>query len=306
MRLLILGGNGMAGHVLLRYFRGRSGYEVEYTSRDAEDRDAIPFDALRLSDIDRLLEWKKPDCVINAIGILNAKAEENHRAAFIVNSLLPHRIARVLDDLGYGGRLVQISTDCVFSGEADDDERDLLPPSPNGANRRSGSALPSRGFTGRYTEQSRPDGKTVYARTKAAGEVSAEPHLTIRTSIIGPEIRRNGIGLFEWFMRQRGTVPGYTNVLWNGITTVQLAKSIDHMLQKNVQGLYHLTAPRIISKYELLNMFAETFGKRDVRIEPTAEPRLDRTLACTRTDHREPVPDYRAMLAELREWMRSA
>lgn len=317
MNILILGGNGMAGHVLVDHFRGRPDCTVHYTSRDPRDHDACRLEATNPAEVDQLLVRLQPDYVINAIGILNQKAEEHPGEARIVNSLLPHRIAASLDALGYGGKLVHISTDCVFSGEIDEadiphphgrsgssdeiDEADI----PAGSSDEINEAAIPAGRRGRYTEKSIPDGTSVYARTKAAGEVISEHHLTIRTSIIGPEIRQGGIGLFDWFMRQRGTISGYTRVLWNGVTTVQLAKAIEGMIEHNVNGLYHLTAPDIISKHDLLHLIAEIFEKDDVRILSADEPRLDRTLASTRKDYVAQVPPYREMLTELRDWMGS-
>lgn len=286
MKVLILGANGMAGHVLLRYFRNLPEYEVVYTLRDGSDPTALALDAAKLEDAERVLEQERPALVINAIGILNEQAENNPREAELVNGLFPHRIAAILDELGDGGKLVQISTDCVFAGAV----------GPDYASRPEG----------RYRENDLPDGTSVYARTKAAGEVRAGPHLTIRTSIVGPEIRPGGIGLMHWFLRQRGTVPGYTRVWWNGVTTLQLARSIDRLVRLGASGLVHLTAPEIVSKCELLQLFAETFDKRDVLIVPTDRPQLDRTLARSRQIRDLEVPDYRTMLAELRDWMRSA
>lgn len=289
MKVMILGANGMAGHVLLDYFRDLTGYNTVYTSRDPSDRAAMRLDALNFADAEQLIRQVKPDIIINAIGILNQQAEDHLDVAEAVNGRFPHHVAGILDELDYGGKLVHISTDCVFSGEVQEGEL------------RDGWR--SRG---RYEESDPPDGTSVYARTKAAGEVIYGRHLTVRTSIVGPEIRQGGIGLMGWFMRQRGRIQGYTKVLWNGVTTLQLAKAIEQMIRHDVRGLVHLTAPEIVSKHELLQMFAEQFDKQDVIIEPVDEPRLDRTLASTRTDYIETVPNYRVMLAELHDWMRSS
>jgi dTDP-4-dehydrorhamnose reductase len=286
MKVMILGASGMAGHMLVKYFRGLTGYEVVCTTRDSSDPSALRLDATQLEETEHILKRERPSIVINAIGILNQHAEDNPREAELVNAWFPHRVAAILDGLGYGGKLVHISTDCVFSGKVDD-----------GYVYQPG---------GRYREQEMPDGTSVYARTKAAGEVREGRHLTIRTSIIGPEIRPCGIGLMHWFMKQQGTVLGYAKVLWNGVTTLQLARSIERLVQRDASGLVHLTAPQIVSKYELLQLLAETFDKRDVHIVPSDTPQLDRTLVRSRHDAVREVPDYRTMLAELRDWMRSA
>ncbi|GFR36994.1 NAD(P)-dependent oxidoreductase [Insulibacter thermoxylanivorax] len=325
MKILILGGVGMAGHMLRRYFASKPGCEVLYTIRQPADEALAPassserflvLNALNLGDADRLLEEVRPDIVINAVGILNQHAEAMPRHAEIVNGWFPHWIAGKLDELGDGGKLVHISTDCVFAGTVDEadevngvnkaDGADRKVRVIEGDRRRDTDDSDDRGINGRYRETDMPDGTSVYARTKAAGEVKDSRHLTIRTSIIGPEIRSQGIGLFGWFMKQHGIVHGYTRVLWNGVTTLQLAKSIDDMLHRGVSGLYHLTAPSCISKHDLLGLIAEQFDKRDVRLIPADMPILDRTLACTRTDYRAEVPDYPKMLSELREWMGSS
>lgn len=272
MKMLILGGNGMAGHMLVRYFSSRTDWGVFYTSRDRSDPRALYLDAGLEDETDRLLDMVRPDVVVNAIGVLNRDAEEHEMLAYRLNGMLPHQLRKKMDALG--GKLVHISTDCVFSGTRGD-----------------------------YAENDPPDGVTVYAKSKAIGEVRQAPHLTVRTSIIGPEIRRHRIGLFDWFMSQTGVVHGYTEVFWNGVTTLQLAKSIERMLKEGTSGLVHLTAPEKVSKHRLLQMLQEVFGKRDAVIEPHGEFRQDRTLVCTREEEALRTPAYRDMLEELRDFM---
>ncbi|WP_409341798.1 SDR family oxidoreductase [Paenibacillus sp. MBLB4367] len=272
MRILVLGGRGMAGHMLIDYLRRETGHDVRYTTRDASDAQGICLDAADLPSVEKLLEQLRPDAVINAIGMLNEHAASNEEEAFYVNGLLPHHLRRLVER--NGGKLVHISTDCVFSGERGD-----------------------------YEEGDLPDGTSVYARSKAMGEVRSPLHLTIRTSIIGPEIRDNGIGLFAWFMKQKGVVKGYTRVMWNGVTTLQLAKSAVRMLEGGVTGLYHLTAADKASKCELLRMFQAAFDKEDVTIVPDDAIRLDRTLRNTRSDFDPKVPALSVMISEMREWM---
>lgn len=273
MKLLILGGNGMAGHVLVRYFRQKSDWGVFYTSRDTTDPHALYLDAGDEAQTDHLLRQVRPDIVINAIGLLNQQAEANESLAYQINGLLPHHLRKRMD--AAGGKLVHISTDCVFSGERGD-----------------------------YTEDDVPDGSTVYAKSKAIGEVRQEPHLTVRTSIIGPEIRSNRIGLFDWFMSRQGMVKGYTRVYWNGVTTLQLAQSIERMLAAGTSGLVHLTAEEKVSKYELLQLIQQTFGKTDADLQPDGVLFQDRSLRCTREDEALRTVAYRQMLTELYNWMK--
>ncbi len=204
---------------------------MHYTCRDPRDPDGIPLDAFVPHAIEPILQRLRPDYVINCIGILNQYAERNEAAAFRINGKFPHEVKEALEP--QGGMLIHISTDCVFSGES--------------------------GF---HTENHPPDGKSVYARSKIVGEVICSRHLTIRTSIIGPEVREQGIGLLHWFLQQTGTVHGYVNALWNGVTTLELAKVIHGMTLRPVSGLVHLTAPEPINKYNLLRRFQDVFDKK--------------------------------------------
>jgi dTDP-4-dehydrorhamnose reductase len=171
-------------------------------------------------------------------------------------------------------RLIHISTDCVFEGTR-----------------------------GGYTEEDTADGTSVYAITKSLGEIRAPGHLTIRTSIIGPEIRQGGIGLMEWFLAQKGPVSGYERVMWNGVTTLELAKAVEKMLDSQVSGLIHLAHPEPLSKYELLRHMQQAFHKQDVEIIPDSNHVQDRTLVSTRADVHFELPAYPVMLAELADWM---
>ncbi|MBC8080104.1 MAG: SDR family oxidoreductase [Gorillibacterium sp.] len=274
MKLLVLGANGMAGHVMVKHFLQNPSYSVHYTTRNRKDVQGLYLDACNEQQLESLMEIVSPDITINCIGILNEDAAKREDDALIINGLLPHWLRRMAEK--NGGRLIHISTDCVFSGDKGD-----------------------------YQENDSPDGISVYAKTKAMGDVRSDLHLTIRTSIIGPE-QREGIGLFHWFMKQQGAVYGYRKVMWNGVTTIQLAKSIERMIEENVTGLYHLVAPRKISKYELLRLMKREFGKTDISIIPLDHPVQDRTLMNTRTDFLAEVPDYPVMIAEMREWMEGA
>jgi len=272
MRWLVIGGGGMAGHMIVDYLQKRGAGEIFFTAREKRPKGALLLDVRDAAATEALIRCAKPDIIVNCAGLLKEEAERNAADAFEINGLLPHRLRRAADRAG--ARLIQISTDCVFSGERGD-----------------------------YTERDAPDGRTVYARSKTLGEIVDHPHVTVRTSFIGPEIRSRGIGLFKWFMESRGTVKGYSNVWWNGVTTLELARAVEFLAGRPVSGLVHLHAPRKITKCQLLQLISEIFGKRDVEIVPDGAFKLDRTLVSTRPDFPCRAPDYPAMLRELRDWM---
>ncbi|MFC0329319.1 dTDP-4-dehydrorhamnose reductase family protein [Paenibacillus sepulcri] len=274
MKLLIVGGHGMAGHMLVRYFRMERGFEVVYTARSPIHGDeGIFLDAQDGDAVAAVIRKQRPDVIINAVGILNQDAEDHPLTAYTVNGLLPHWLGHLADETD--ARLIHISSDCVFSG-------------------RSGG----------YRESDITDGTSVYARSKALGELEHSRHLTIRTSIIGPEIRANGIGLLQWFLQQEGTVSGYARVMWNGVTTLELAKAISYAIARpSIGGLIHLTAGETVSKLTLLKLFREYFNRERLTILPDDEITIDRTLVSTREDWRYEAPRFAVMIAELAEWM---
>ncbi|WP_026562813.1 SDR family oxidoreductase [Bacillus sp. J37] len=274
MKVLILGGKGMAGHIMVEYFMQENNYEVFYTSRDSKDNNSLYLDVTDNKGIEEIIESLKPDIIINCIGILNEQASNNPILALQTNSILPHQLAKLAER--YGGKLIHISTDCVFSG-----------------------------IKGSYTEDDIPDGTSLYAMSKRWGEVFSDKHLTIRTSIIGPELKEDGIGLFLWFMKQTGRIKGYERVFWNGVTTLELAKATEEMIRNNVTGLFHLGSENKISKFSLLKLIQEVFNKDDVVISPDSKIVLDRTIKSTRTDFQYTIPSYKEMVEELKEWMRT-
>ncbi|MEK4047080.1 SDR family oxidoreductase [Paenibacillus sp. FSL H8-0048] len=273
MKLLILGGNGMAGHMLAEYFRRQGKHHIFHTTRDKKDLGGLYVDADDIAGVEKLVEIVSPHCIINAMGVLNQFAERDRIGAYHVNGFLPHRLRRAADQIH--ARLIHISSDCVFEGTR-----------------------------GGYTEEDAADGTSVYALTKSLGEVRDPGHLTIRTSIIGPEIRSGGIGLMEWFLAQKGRVTGYECVMWNGVTTLELAKAIDSLLDSDLSGLIHLAHPQPVSKYQLLQMMQAAFHKEDVEIIPQPTPVQDRTLISTRSDVTIELPSYPRMLSELEGFMR--
>jgi len=275
LRILVFGGNGMAGHVIRAYLAESGRHEVWHTVRGTSDHPlAIRLDVTDQAAVVQAVRRVRPEVVINATGLLNEEASRRLFDAICVNSLFPHQLARLGEKMGF--QLIHISTDCVFSGQR-----------------------------GEYAEQDVTDGTTAYAKTKCLGEVTYGGHLTIRTSIIGPELK-DGIGLFHWFMKQKGVVRGYRRVFWNGVTTLELAKAIDWVLQKPmIAGLVHLAAPGKISKYQLLVWLKEAFGRDDVTIYPYDGISADKSLLNTRLDFTYAVTPYREALAELREWIRT-
>ncbi|WP_316844679.1 SDR family oxidoreductase [Pedobacter psychrodurus] len=272
-KVLIIGSKGMAGHVIYNHFKENTDFTVVDIARGSDGH--LPthqIDVTNLASLTDVLKKEMPDYVINCIGILNRDAEDNPEKSILLNSYFPHFLAKNGKALNF--RLIHISTDCVFDGKK-----------------------------GGYTEDSFKDGKGFYAETKALGEVTYANNLTIRTSIIGPELKENGIGLFHWFMNQQGKIKGYTNAYWTGITTVELAKVIVAAISEGITGLHHVVNNEKISKYNLVNLFKEIFDKTDIEVEPYDDYRVDKSLIKTNNSFSYTVPSYRQMLHEMKVWI---
>ncbi|MGB7539002.1 MAG: SDR family oxidoreductase [Anaerolineales bacterium] len=282
MRVLVFGGNGMLGHQLCRILDGRM--EVWATFRDEPDRfDFLPAprrignvtveDTARVGEV---LDSVQPAAVINAVGIVKQRDEAKQAVPSIrVNALFPHQLADLC--AGRGIRVLQISTDCVFSG-----------------------------LRGAYTEDDVPDPVDLYGRSKLLGELNRPGCLTLRTSIIGWQLNTYS-SLLSWFALQRGKrIQGYRKAVYSGVSTSVLAALIGDIIenQADLQGLYHV-ASKPITKYDLLIRLRDALGWKAVSIEP------DETFSCDRSLNGDKfsqatgwhAPGWDAMLAGLaREW----
>ena len=258
--------------MVVLYFKER-GHEVTgFSRRPISYARNILGDALNEEDVRAALFADDFDAVVNCIGLLNQFAESDKAGAVFLNGYLPHRIASWLANRKT--RLVHMSTDCVFAGN-----------------------------TGPYTEESFPDGRTFYDRTKAMGEVVDGKNLTFRNSIVGPDPNENGIGLFNWFMKQHGVIGGYTGAIWTGVTTLTLAKAMEQALKEGLSGLYNLVNNESISKYDLLSLFNRYFRAGSVDIRPDNRLQLDKSLRHLRTDFSFEVPGYEQQVREMKEWV---
>ena len=256
-RILILGISGMLGHSLFRKMIDVGHYDVFGTVRDCNSLRWFPnevkskiikeIDLEDVRELDKVISSIKPDYVINCVGLIKQlPISQDPIAAIKINSLLPHQIAIICRNQGV--RMIHVSTDCVFDGKR-----------------------------GHYTEKDISNADDLYGKTKSLGEV-AYPHcVTLRTSIIGHELR-NKLGLVEWFLSQEKTVKGYKKAIYSGFPTIELARIIGEYLVPfhNLHGLYHVSSDPI-SKYELLKLIASRYGK-NIDIEPDEEIHIDRSL----------------------------
>lgn len=275
LKIMILGSSGMAGHVLTLMFRSDPvRYKVIDVSRsDSAIKPSVLLEAGKFDQLKLLIEDTKPDVIVNCIGLLNQSAENHPDQAILINSYLPHFLEAV--SVKTNSKVIHISTDCVFSGEK-----------------------------GGYKEDDVKDGKGFYAQSKALGEIINGKDLTLRTSLIGPELRADGIGLFNWFAKQQGSIDGYSEIFWTGVTSVEIAKAVIEVVDHNITGLYHLVNDVKISKFDLLMLFKKTFkGSLVDNIVPAMNVKHDKSLVNTRKDFNYSVSSYPVMVEEMRTWV---
>jgi dTDP-4-dehydrorhamnose reductase len=271
--ILILGSTGMAGHMVYYFLRETTEFKVINVSyRKKLTDDSLILDVKNKSAVESVISEVKPDYIINCIGILIKGSADSENAIF-VNAYFPHFLKNVADKVN--AKLIHISTDCVFSGKE-----------------------------GNYKENSFRDADDIYGRSKALGEIDAPGHLTIRTSIIGPELKSNGEGLFNWFMTQSGSITGYTNAVWGGVTTLELAKAIVQIINHDtLSGIVHLTNGEKITKFNLLNLFKSNWNADRVSIlEGAGKKTIDKSLSKSLIFDFN-VPSYETMMKELYSWM---
>ncbi|PHV48987.1 NAD(P)-dependent oxidoreductase [Janthinobacterium sp. BJB301] len=261
MKILVLGVSGMLGNAVFRYCSEDSQHEVIGSARSDSVRrnfpEALGQRIVTGTDVDNqdslalLFAKVKPDVVINCVGLIKQMADANDPLQAIpINSLLPHRLARLCDIAG--ARLIHVSTDCVFSGSK-----------------------------GNYLESDASDAKDLYGRSKFMGEVDYPHCITLRTSIIGHELN-SAKSLVGWFLAQQGSVKGYTKAIFSGLPTIELAHVIRDVVlpQPALRGLYHVAAEPI-NKFDLLTLVAQSYRK-EIEIVADEQLVIDRSLNAQR------------------------
>ena len=266
-KILVLGSTGMLGHQVVNYLKDFDEFIVDDISyRNNLREGTIIVNAMDKSVLKGIIVQLKPDFIINCIGILVNGSQDAGRAIYL-NAYLPYQLREVAKSIN--SKLIHISTDCVFSGSK-----------------------------GQYIESDFRDGQGVYAQTKILGEIIDDSNLTLRTSIIGPELKSNGEGLFHWFMNQSDGISGFTKAIWSGVTTIELAKTIKWAIDNHITGLYHVTNNSSISKYELLQLF-QKHTKKDISIKPFDGKDVDKSFIDTRLLIDYKIPSYDQMISDM-------
>jgi dTDP-4-dehydrorhamnose reductase len=260
MRVLVLGTSGLLGSAVFRVLSESNRLQVVGTIRSPElihffdpkysAGILVTSDLTKEKSLETIFSRVRPELVVNCVaGALEASRLLDRQKMIEAFALFPHRLARICGQTG--ARLVQISTDGVFSGR--------------------------RGF---YTEDDEPDARDFYGISKLLGEIG-DPHITLRTSMIGHEITRPH-GLLEWFLGQNESCQCFTKAIFSGFPTVVLAQMIRDIIipRPTLSGIYHV-ASSAISKFDLLSIVAQVYDKK-ITLVPDNRVSIDRSLLATR------------------------
>lgn len=281
MRILVLGGDGMLGHQILKQLSPR--HQVAVTLRQdkssydsyglfSEDNSFFGIDVRSIDRVSEVMAQFQPDAVINCVGIIKQRPSAKQSILSLeINALLPHRLA-VLCRVA-GARLVHMSTDCVFSGSK-----------------------------GNYLDSDISDAEDLYGRSKFLGEVDDDGCITLRTSIIGHELSRKS-SLLEWVLAQQGTVKGFQNAIFSGFTTIEMARIIEMVLQTRTEarGMFQVSSEPI-DKHSLLLLIKQHLHS-EIEVVPDTTVKIDRSLDSTpfRDYFGYTPPSWPEMIAELAE-----
>ena len=265
----MLGSTGLIGHQVYNYLKDNSDFHLSNIAyRKKLQKDTILLDARDEENFVSSIERISPNYIVNCIGVLISQAKKDLESAIFLNTYLPHRLSRLADKLN--AKLIHMSTDCVFSG-----------------NKKKP-----------YVELDEKDGQDNYAKTKSAGEVINNKHITLRTSVVGPELNPNGEGLFNWFMKQTGSISGFTKAIWSGVTTLEIAKAVKWSIDNEITGLYHVTNNHPINKNDLLKLFKK-YTQKEINITPIDGHDVDKSFIDTRKLIDYEIPSYDHMIFDM-------
>jgi dTDP-4-dehydrorhamnose reductase len=278
MKWLITGGSGQLGLALQAELGTRG---IEFASVDSQE-----LDITKQSEVNTLINSIKPGVIVNAAAWTDVDgAEANESGAYSVNALGPHNLAIAAQDIG--SKLVQVSTDYVFSGEA----------------------------TTPWSENSDHNPQSVYGSTKSDGEklvLDAYPSgsYVVRTAWLYSAERKNfAKTMTKLALNGEGEVWVVNDQKGQPTFTQDLAKQIvDLVLSRAPVGIHHGTNGGQATWFEFANEIFKLSGADVSRVIPVSSseyPRPAKRPSYSVLGHDswakttvKPMRDWRIALAE--------
>lgn len=260
----IIGANGMLGTGITDYLHSRYFDLIEINRLDSSRYSAsrhIRFNVAN-SDVSELVNQLPSNSIlVNCAGVIKHKIDPSKPSsiyeAIRINSVFPIVLANACQKKNIS--IIQVATDCVYSGRI-----------------------------GNYSEESEKDPQDIYGLTKSAGEFDSENTMTLRCSLIGRE-RSSQLELLEWVLShpKGGTINGFTNHFWNGVTVLDIAKFVEGSVLQEFfnSGIHHFVPADSMSKHELIKAICSNFGRDDLQlVELKAAEAVNRVLTTTNPD----------------------
>ncbi len=268
MKIGIIGATGMVGHILFYELR-RKNIDVIGIGRRKVEKEIVQFDLyFEWEQVKNFLQHQKFDVIINCSAILVNESVTNKLQAVYINSYLPHLLVELFKNSNT--KIIHLSTGGVFSGN---DEY--------------------------YFEDSTLSPQTYYGVTKAAGEFNNNKDLVIRCDFWGPDNKKNGSGLFNWFLNQTGNITAYTNVFFNGISNVEFVKILLNMI--NFSGIIHIGTTAKYSKGFFLESVNKIFSlKKDMSFQNSA---VNKSIFLKSRKLLSPVHDLDIMMNDVYQYL---
>lgn len=258
MKVIILGSTGMIGSAVLFTLSKNKNLNVcgctsrkhlpEKFKKNIDVAFLKGFNLENYSSLETNIKNNKPNIVINCAGVVKQSSQASDYLKMInLNSLIPHQLNALSQK--YKFKIIQVSTDCVFSGKE-----------------------------GNYKETDIPDPIDIYGKSKSLGELINNNHLTLRCSLVGFEVFAKN-GLLEWFLDQKDECKGFKNAIFSGLSTFEFAKVVEEIIlnHSDLKGLFHISSTPI-SKYEFLKKISFQFSKK-INIVPDINFKINRSLS---------------------------
>ena len=290
--VVILGSSGMLGSAITEVLTSKLGKIIEVNRSGisvVNGNECMAIDAAKKQDFGQFFDGLQIDYIVNAIGMIKQVINESNPSDLQKAQAINCDFVSALNQYSESREVpvIQIGTDCVFSGAR-----------------------------GNYVEIDLLEATDIYSKTKIAGELNSPSSMILRTSIIGREIKSSH-SLLEWILSQEKNcqVNGFTNHIWNGLTTYHFANLVSGVIESNgfLPGTFHVIPSGTISKYELLKLITLNFNRSDLIINKFEAPTaVDRTLATLNPAFNSQmwaqagydiIPSIQDMVSEYANWL---
>ena len=240
MKILITGSKGQLGSELQKIIESGEA-EIGKVSKNISDSEVFPLDIegldiTNLEDVRKVLKEIKPDVIINCAAATNVDGcESTKELAFKINAIGPRNLAIASEEIG--AKLVQVSTDYVFSGVGE-------------------TPLTEYDLTAPYS---------VYGKTKLKGEEYVREfssrYYIVRTAWLYGYVGKNFVYTMMNLGEQKESLSVVNDQLGNPTNANDLAYHILKLIETEEYGIYHCTGKGQCSWYDFASEIMKLSGR---------------------------------------------